>query len=211
MPAEIAASTPDTTQVAVDGDPNREKAASPDQRINLWRSVRIHAFPLLTNIWPLLLLVSQKVFVLPSLALVGVGDAAYRRDIMIAASITLIGVLVYLEQFPNFFDQAHLLGFIPFVLSMPLVNYATRYNPTQLRRWLTYLTLFNVALSVYILVSNIDLYGFRGLNRIESTDGVTNRIYFESSSLAAVFLLSTFHNRVLRLVTLAAVLMYVVF
>lgn len=210
MLVEITALTPGPASACADGDPAGGIARA-YQRVTLWRSLRIQTFPLLVNVWPLLLFVSQKVFVLPGLALVGLGDAAYRRDLMIAAGMTLVGVLVYLGQFPNFFDQAHLLGFISFVLSMPLVNYATRYNPTQLRRWLTYLTLFNVAMSIYILVSNIDLYGFRGLNRIEGTDGVTSRIYFESSSLAAVFLLSTFRRRVLNIMTLVAVFVFVVF
>jgi hypothetical protein len=54
------------------------------------------------------------------------------------------------------------------------------------------------------------LYGFRGLNRIEGSDGVTYRIYFESASLAAISLLSTFRRRWLQLATLAAVAFFVV-
>jgi hypothetical protein len=175
------------------------------------QAARILAFPLSTNVWPLLLFVSQKVFVLPGLLLVGFGDATYRRDMVSAIGLSVVGLLVYFSQFGNGYDQSHLLGYISFVFAMPLINYAARYDATLLRRLLTYITLFNVAMSIYLLVYNIDLYGFRGLNRIEGTDGVTYRVYFEASSLAAVFLLRSFRNRWLQLATLAAVFFFVVF
>lgn len=177
---------------------------------SLWPTIRAMAFPLLTNAWPLLLFVSQKAFVVPGLLLVGSGDTRYRRDLMLAIALGVVGLLVYFTQFGNGYDQVHLIGFVLFVFAMPALNYGVRRDPRLLRKLLTYFTLFNVALSIYFLVYDVDLYGFRGLNRIEGSDGVTYRIYFESSSLAAVALLSTFRRRWLQLATLAAVTFFVV-
>ncbi|OJU15570.1 MAG: hypothetical protein BGN95_18195 [Sphingomonas sp. 66-10] len=119
--------------------------------------------------------------------------------------------MVYFFQYGNPYDQTHLLGFIFFVWSMPLINHAVRYDSLLLRRVLTYLTLFNALMGFYLLVSSVDLYGLRGLNRVEGSDGITYRIYFEASSLAAVFLLSSFRNRWVRLAALGAVAIFVVF
>jgi hypothetical protein len=173
--------------------------------------LRIMAFPLLTNLWPLLLFVSQKVFVIPALLLVGFGDRAYRRDLLVAVLISLVGLLVYILQFGNPYDQAHLLGFLLFVWSMPLINHATRFDAERQRQLLTYLTLFNAVMGFFLLTSNIDLYGLRGLNRVVGADGLTHRVYFESSSLAAVVLLTTFKRRWLQVITFLAVSAFVVF
>ena len=186
------------------GAPQTHKAGA-------WRSVRIFAFPLLTNVWLLLLFVSQKVFVPVGLLLTGFGDTAYRRDIVIAFLISLIGTLVYLTQYPTPYDQIHLLGFLPFVWSMPLVNHAVREDPVLLRRLLSYFTLFNAIMGVYLLVESIDLYGLRGLNRIEGKDGITYRIYFESASLAAVFSINLFKQKWMKLAALAMVAYFVLF
>ncbi len=173
-------------------------------------SLRILTFPLLTNLWPLLLFVSQKVFVIPALILVGFGDQAYRRDLVFAALISFCGILVYILQYYNPYDQAHLIGFLLFVWSMPIINHAIRFDNEELRRILTYLTLFNAAMGFFLLVSNVDLYGLRGLNRIVGSDALTHRIYFESSSLAAVILLQAFRPRWLRIIALVAVSAFVV-
>jgi hypothetical protein len=166
---------------------------------------RILAFPLLTNLWPILLFVSQKAFVIPALVLTGAGDKGYRRDLLIAAAMSGVGLIVYALQYGNPYDQAHLVGFLLFVVSMPTINYAIRLDTEKLRRFLTYLTLFNTAMGFFLLVSHIDLYGLRGLNRVVGTDGVTARVYFESSSLAAVVLLTTFKRRWLQIFTAVAV------
>lgn len=175
-----------------------------------WNAIRAMTFPLLTNTWPLLLFASQKAFVFPGILLVWGGDKRYWRDWWIAIGLIVVGLLVYFTQFGNGYDQTHLIGYALFILSMPVINYGVRYDVTLLRRLLTYVTLFNVMLSIYFLIYDVDLYGFRGLNRIEGTDGITYRIYFESSSLAAISLLSTFRSRWLQLATLAAITLFVV-
>lgn len=179
-------------------------------RSSFWETARIFIFPLLTNTWPFLLFVSQKAFVVPGLLLVGTGDEKYRRDLTIAIGLLVVGFLVYVTQFGNGYDQAHFVGYVLFVLAMPLVNHGVRFDAHILRKLLTYLTLFNVLMSIYLLIFNVDLYGFRGLNRIEGTDGVTYRVYFESSSLAAVMLLTAFRNRWLQIATFFAVAFFVV-
>lgn len=180
-------------------------AAKPQAAPPAW----ILAFPLLTNFWPILLFVSQKTFVIPALILTGSGDTAYRRDLFIAAAISAVGLLVYALQYANPYDQAHLIGFLLFVWSMPTLNHVIRLDEKLLLRFLTYLTLFNTLMGFFLLVSNIDLYGLRGLNKVVGTDGITARVYFESSSLAAVVLLTSFKPRWMQLLTLVAVIAFV--
>lgn len=185
--------------------PARDGSAS-----GLAASLRTLAFPLLTNLWPLLLFVSQKVFVVPALVLSGFGDRAYRRDLLVAALISFAAVLVYLLQYANNYDQAHLIGFLLFAWSMPLVNRAIRDDLDRLKRLLTYFTLFNAVMGFALLASDIDLYGLRGLNRVVGTDGLTHRVYFESASLSAVVLLQTFRSKWLRIAALLVMAAFVV-
>jgi hypothetical protein len=174
-------------------------------------SMRTFAFPMVTNLWPLLLFASQKVFVVPALIIVGLGDKSYRRDLAIAFLISLIGSVVYFTQFENAYSQIHLAGFALFVFSMPIINHSLRYDTVLLKRLLTYLTLFNALMGFYLLFSDVDLYGLRGLNRVEGTDGITYRVYFEASSLAAVFQIKSFRNRLVQIASLIAVAAFVVF
>lgn len=174
-------------------------------------AVRNFAFPVVTNLWPVLLFVSQKAFVVPAILLAGFGDDRYRRDLILALIGSFIGLLVYFTQFSSPYDQAHLLGFILFIWSMPLINRATRLDAIALRRVLTWLTLFNVVMGLFLLMSNIDLYGLRGLNRVVGTDGETHRVYFESSSLAAVALATTFRKRWLQIATMLGVFVFTIF
>ncbi|MEZ0497925.1 hypothetical protein ACAX61_16745 [Sphingomonas sp. IW22] len=173
--------------------------------------VRSFALPVATNLWPLLLFVSQKAFVIPGLILVGFGDGAYRRDLLIASLASVCGLLVYLTQFHNAYDQVHLIGFLLFIWSVPVLNHATRFDAIGLRRILTYLTLFNVIMGFFLLVTEIDLYGLRGLNRVVGADGETHRVYFESSSLAAVALATTFRRRWLQVAVVVSVLAFMIF
>jgi hypothetical protein len=172
---------------------------------------RIFALPVATNLWPLLLFVSQKAFVIPGLVLVGFGDAAYRRDVLIALVASVCGLLVYMTQFQNAYDQVHLIGFLLFIWSVPVLNHATRFDAIGLRRILTYLTLFNVVMGFFLLVTEIDLYGLRGLNRVVGADCETHRVYFESSSLAAVALATTFRRRWLQVAVVVSVLAFMIF
>lgn len=176
-----------------------------------WANIRAMIFPLLTNFWPVLLFVSQKVFVIPAIILAGFGDGKYRRDLLLSAIISLVGIVVYVQQYGNAYDQVHLLGFLLFAWSMPTLNYATRLDPTKLRRFLTYLTLLNAAIGFFLLVSKIDLYGLRGLNQVIGSDGLTHRVYFESTSLATVLLISTFRWRWAQVAMILAVFGFVLF
>lgn len=178
---------------------------------NYWRLLRILWFPFVTNLWPALLYLSQKAFVPVALALNGWGNAAYRRDLLLALAITSIGLFVYLTQPTNSFQDFHALGFLLFVWAMPVINHAARSEPDILLRGLTYLTIFNALLGFYFFVNDVDLQEFRGLNRIESNDGYTERLFFESVSLAAVFLLTTFRQKIVRIFALALVVGFVVF
>ncbi|MGQ7830306.1 hypothetical protein [Altererythrobacter sp. Z27] len=180
-------------------------------RRNYWRLLRILWFPFVTNLWPALLYLSQKAFVPVALVLNGWGDAAYRRDLFLTLSITSIGLFVYLTQPANSFQDFHALGFLLFVWAMPVINHAVRGESELLLRGLTYLTIFNALLGFYFFVNDVDLQEFRGLNRIESNDGYTERLFFESASLAAVFLLSTFRRATIRVVALVLVISFVVF
>lgn len=177
----------------------------------LVRSLRILTFPLLTNLWPLLLFVSQKVFVIPALVLAGVGDQAYRRDLIFAALASACGLLVYMLQSPSSYDLVHLVGYLFFVWSMPLINYAVRYDSWELLRLLTYLTMFNAIMGFFLMVTDIDLYGLRGLNRIVGSDALTHRVYFESASLTAVILLETFRTKWLRIAALMLAVAFLLF
>jgi hypothetical protein len=173
--------------------------------------VQTLAFPLIINFWPVLLFVSQKAFVIPAVLLNGLGDSAYRRDLFLATLISAAGVIVYAFQAGNSYDQSHLIGFLLFAWSMPVINYGVRNDQNNLLLFLTYFTIFNSVMGFYLLVFDVDLYGLRGLNRIVGTDGQTHRVYFESASLAAVILLSAFRRRLIQLVAFLIVAGFVIF
>lgn len=172
---------------------------------------RVSALPLLTNFWPLLLFVSQKAFVPPALVLAGFGDKAYRRDLVFAGVAILVGLLLFLLQNDNPYSSAHFIGFALFAASMPLINNAVRADPAKLVRFLTYLTVFNALMGFFLLYANIDLYGLRGLNRVVGSDGMTHRVYFESSSLAAVATLSAFRPRWAKIASIIVIMAYTIF
>jgi len=188
-----------------------ESSISHQRPKGAWADIRAIGFPLLTNFWPVLLFVSQKVFVLPGIILTGFGDSKYRSDLVLAAVISLVGMLVYFFQFANSYDQVHLVGFLLFVWSMPVLNYAVRFDHWKLRRFLTYFTLFNATMGFFLLVTNIDLYGLRGLNQVIGSDGLTHRVYFESASLATVVLVASFKRRWAQLAMLVVVMSFVLF
>jgi hypothetical protein len=118
--------------------------------------------------------------------------------------------MVYLNQPYNSFRDVHFFGFLLFVWSMPPLNYAIRLDTRRLLVCLSYFTLFNVLLGIYFLYFNVNLQDFRGLNRIETSDGYTTRLFFESASLAAVFLASGFRRKIVRIATLFLVVAFVV-
>lgn len=181
-----------------------------DVQRTLWGKLRVFLFPMIANFWPVLLFISQKAFIVPSMLLIGAGDEKYRRDMLFAGAMGLVGIIVYIWQIGNPYDLAHLTGFLLFLLSVPVVNFAVRYDHELLRKILTYLTILNIVMAVFLLVYDIDLYGLRGLNKVVNRYGATNRVYFESSSLAAVALFSTFKNKFLRFGLFIAVTVFVV-
>jgi hypothetical protein len=199
---------------AVNANPTLANDAHSSEKpagIGIIKSVRILAYPLLTNFWPALLFVSQKAFVVPGLLLVGVGDSAYRRDLMLSLVISLVSIFTYLGQYPNPYAEDHLIGFLIFAWGMPAINHAIRTDQKRLRLFLTYFTIFNAILGFFFLVSDIDLSQFRGLNKVVGKDGVVGRVYFESSSLAAVFLLSTFRRKWMKAASFILISAFVVF
>jgi hypothetical protein len=168
-------------------------------------------FPWLLNFWPLLLLVSQKALVLPALVLVGPLDARYRRDLLWALLLLANGALILLVAPANEFASVHFIGYALFVMAMPLINAALREDATRVLHGLAWLSAFNALLAWFFYFAAVDLAAFRGLNRIVGEDDATHRVYFESSSLLAVFTLTAFGRRWLRLLALAVVLGYAFF
>jgi hypothetical protein len=176
------------------------------ENLQIWR---VLWFAFTINFWPVLLYLSQKAFVPIALIANGWGDRTYRKDVVFSLAITLIGLYTYLNQPYNQFQNAHIIGFILFVWSMPIINYATRKELKILLGGLSYLTLLNALLGLYFLVFDVDLLDFRGINRIESNDGYTERLFFEAVSLAALFQPSAF-PKLVRWIALGAVVAFVV-
>ena len=173
--------------------------------------IRALIFPLSLNFWPLLLFLSQKAFVIPALFIINFGDRAYRRDVMICSVGSVVGLLVFVTQYPTPYDGRHFTGFILFIWAIPPINFAIRNHQVGLYRYLTILTIFNALFGILLLVTNVDLYGLRGLNKIVGTDGETQRVYFESSSLAAVIMLKYFRQNWLKAAILLLTSFYVIF
>ncbi|SNT10195.1 hypothetical protein SAMN06295912_1416 [Sphingomonas laterariae] len=179
--------------------------------VSHFRMARAFLFPVLTNVWPILLFVSQKAFVVPGILLVGFGDSAYRRDIVIALALTLVGFIVYITQYSNVYDQAHFLGFVFFAWSIPIINHASRIDNIKLREILTYITVVNAVIGFFLMISDIDLTGLRGLNKIVGSDGGTHRVYFESASLASVSLFSTFKKKWIKFAAAVIIISFIIF
>lgn len=196
--------------MTVVSSPRESETTSAAQR-GLLRRARIFGFPAAINFWPLLLFVSQKAFVIPGMLLLGFGDRKYRQDVAIAFTASICAIVVYLTQFSNSYAQVHLIGFLLFIWSVPILNHSVRFDPIGLMKVLTYFTLFNCLMAFALLVSNVDLYGLRGLNRIVGTDGETHRIYFESASLIAVILATTFTRRSLQVIVIVLSMFFLLF
>jgi len=167
-------------------------------------------FPLLTHAWPLLLLVSQKALVPLGLVLAGAGTPTYRRDLAVVAALLAAALLGFALQQPSEHGQAHLIGYALFLLAVPLINLAVRTNPDRLIHGLAWFSVLNALLAFVFYFAQIDLSGFRGLNRIIGDDDLAHRVYFESTSLVAVFSAASFRPRWLRAAATLLVLAYAV-
>lgn len=187
------------------------RPSTPSTNLRRFWKQRVLAFPMAINFWPFLLFVSQKAFVPLGLILAGLGDARYRRDLVLTFYLSLVAGAVYLFQAWNSYRDVHVVGFLLFVWAIPIVNHAVRHHERDLLTGLTYLTIFNAVLGLYFYFFGVSLEQFRGLNRIETSDGFTTRIFFEAASLTAVFLLSTFRKPVVKLLALALITVFVVF
>src|SRR5436309_1733847 len=155
-------------------------------------------FPLLLNTWPVLLLISQKALLPVGLLLNGAGTRTYRRELLIAVAMLTGGAAILILQRPNEYALNHYVGYGLFVLSVPLINLASRGAKHQLLRGLAILSVVNCVLAFVAYFVEIDLSGFRGLNRIIGQDYDTHRVFFETTSLLAVFSPSYIRRTALR-------------
>lgn len=170
--------------------------------------LRLLIFPLLLNVWPLLLLVSQKALVPFGLLLLGPGSRRTRSNFVSAMALLSVGGLLLTTQSSNAFSIQHFVGFALFVLSVPLINAAVRTSRPALINWLSVLSTCNAALAFGFYFLEIDLSQFRGLNRIIGDDDATHRVFFETTSLLAVFSVSFLRHRVIRWFCVAIVAAY---
>lgn len=182
-------------------------------RLSAWRrtSPWPFVFPVLLNAWPVLLLVSQKALVPIGLLFAGTGTAPYRRDVALAASMAMAALVWFGLQRGNQYAVPHLVGYVLFVAAVPLINLAVRSDSSRLLRLLAMFSVFNALLAFVFYFLEVDLSGFRGLNRIIGDDDQAHRVYFESTSLVAIFAVSAFRGKWRRIVATLLVLAYAVF
>ena len=169
---------------------------------------RLLVFPVLLNLWPLLLLLSQKALVPVGLLLLGSASRLTRRNLVTVAWLIAVGGLSLLLQPWNEFAAAHYLGFVLFLLSVPLINAAVRGSGEHLIKWLSILSLSNALLAFLFYFLEVDLSQYRGLNRIVGDDDATHRVFYETTSLLAVFSVTFLRKRWLRWICGAIVAAY---
>lgn len=172
------------------------------------RRLRVLLFPAILNFWPMLLLVSQKAFVPMGMLLVGWGTRSYRNNLLVVGAMVGFATFTLAIQRPNEYAVSHWMGYVLFVLSIPLINEAARINAESVIQWLAVLSVINAMLALCIFALTIDLSAFRGLNRIVGDDGLTHRVFFESTSLIAIFTTVGFRRRWVRVVACIFVLGY---
>ena len=155
-------------------------------------------FPVALNVWPILLLVSQKLLLPIGLVFASIGSRKTRQDVLVAIFVVgLTGLLLGVQR-PNEYAVAHFAGYALFMLAVPLINDGLRASRTGLIRWLSIVSVLNAIFGIIFFVFEIDMTIFRGLNKIIDSEGVTTRIYFESASLLAVFSLASVRNKWIR-------------
>ncbi len=185
-----------------------ESAALARRRSSRAKRLRVLLLPTVLNFWPILLLFSQKVFVPVGMLLVGLGSRAYRRDMLTASALVVMAALTLVTQRPNEHAVGHWLGYMMFVLAVPLINEAVRKDAERLLQWLAALSVLNAVLALCFYALAIDLSAFRGLNRVIGDDNLTHRVYFESTSLVAIFAVAGFRRRWVKVASTILVLGY---
>lgn len=168
-------------------------------------------FSLLTHFWPLQLLLSQKALVPVGLLFTASANRRYVRDLLMALVLCALGGVLLAAQPSNPTGGAHYLGYVMFMLAVPVLNHAIRQRPDALLAGLAWFSVFNAAMGLVVYGLEVDLSSFRGLNRIIDDDGVVSRVYFETTSLLAVFSLSSIRRPLLRLLCFAIVAAYAVY
>lgn len=187
-----------------------ESAAAARQKLPRSRTPLVLLFPTLLNFWPMLLLVSQKAFVPLGLLLAAGGTRAYRNDLAVVSALVGLATLTLMMQRPNDYSVDHWIGYVLFMLAIPLVNEAVRKDAGRVLHWLSVLSVLNAVLALCIFELAIDLSSFRGLNRIVGNDDLTHRVYFEGTSLIAIFSVARFRRPWVRLIATMLVFFYVV-
>jgi hypothetical protein len=154
--------------------------------------------------------VSQKALVPLGLLLLGTGSRRTRENFLVVAGVCVAGSVVLLVQRWNIYAWMHYVGFVLFLLSMPLINAAIRTSRARLIKWLSLLSVANACLAFVFYFAEVDLERFRGLNRIIGQDYYTQRVFFETTSLLAVFSLRFVRQKVLRWLCALIVIAYAV-
>lgn len=192
------------------------QADTQDSEATMWRSpagermgFRHLVFSLLLNTWPVLLFVSQKTLVPIGYLFVGKGDLRYQTDVFRAFALGVFSSLVLVFQVENEYGYQHFGAYLVFLFSIPLINFAVRRDKGRLLRILAIFSVINSLMGILIYFLNIDLSAYRGLNFSDS-DGIANRVYFESTSLIAVFSLAAIRGKLRRLVATMLVFIYAI-
>lgn len=171
-----------------------------------------NVFPSLFNFWPLLLIFSQKALIFPGYFFYFYGRYKnYAKDIIIIISLLIFAELAYILQEANPYALIHLAGYSLFLLSIPIINKSVCGYKENLVKAVSFFTFFNSCLAILIYIFSIDISEYRGLNRIIGDDGVVARIFYESSSLIAVFSLGFVRNRFIKYIVFFVVLFYAIF
>lgn len=185
-----------------------EPAAPVRRQRSRGRKLRVLLFPAVLNFWPILLLVSQKAFVPVGMLVVGWGTRPYRNDLLVVSAMVGMATLTLTMQRPNEHAFGHWIGYVLFVLAIPLVNEAIRKDAERVLHWLAVLSVLNAVLALWFFALAIDLSAFRGLNRVVGDDDLTHRVYFESTSLMAILSVAGFRRRWVRVIATMLVLGY---
>lgn len=166
-------------------------------------------FPVLINFWPLVLFASQKLLVPIGLVTLDYGRMGARNDLIIVLGMMLAGAIT-LVLLPTEYAVAHFIGYALFLFSIPSINLAIRQARDPLIKWLSIFSVFNSTMAFVVYFLSIDLSSFRGLNRIIDSNGESTRVYFETTSLLAVFTVKFIKQTWLRFLCIGVVGAYAI-
>lgn len=180
-------------------------------KVSVRKSDLAALFPAALNFWPILLFISQKALPPIWLILIAGGDRQYRRDWGIVLIAIASAILLYILQIKNEFSQIHLVGYITFLISIPIINYAIRKDAAKVLYVVAYVSVINAIIGITIYISDFDMTAFRGLNKMVGNDGAIHRVYFESASLLSIFTLHAFRKMWQRVTAAILVATYALF